>query len=73
MDAKTQWVTLALMIAVAVFVIASDVILLRLFGPDATYSRVSGRIFDAHPVALVVAIFAVGVLVGHVLLPAHPR
>lgn len=73
MDAKGQWITLVLMVAVALFLIASDVWLMSNRGVNATYSRVSAHFLDQYPVALVVVVFALGVLIGHVLLPAHPR
>lgn len=73
MDAKGQWITLCLMLAFALSIIASDVWLMSSRGANATYSRVTATLLDQYPVALVVVVFAIGVLVGHVLLPANPR
>lgn len=73
MDQRGQWITLSLMIAVAAFVIASDVFLATRYGTHATYSGFLARLYDQYPVILVVSIFAVGVLVGHVLMPVYPR
>lgn len=73
MDVKGQWITLTLMVAVAAFLIASDVFLARRYGTHATYSGFLARLFDQYPVILVVAIFAAGVLVGHVLMPVYRR
>lgn len=72
-DVQRQWLTLSLMVAVAAFVIASDVWLTKVHGVQATYSRVAANLLDQYPVALVVVVFAAGVLVGHILLPTHPR
>ena len=73
MDAKGQWITLCLMITFALSIIASDVWLMSSRGANATYSRVTASLLDQYPIALAVVIFAIGVLVGHILLPAHPR
>ncbi|MDR3582602.1 MAG: hypothetical protein P4L67_04985 [Candidatus Pacebacteria bacterium] len=72
-DVQRQWLTLALMVAVALFIIASDVWLMKTFGVHATYSRVAARLFADYPVTFVVAVFALGTLVGHILLPTHSR
>jgi hypothetical protein len=73
MSPAGQWVTLSLLVGVAAFLIASDVWLGLHFGPQATYSRYLAHAFDRHPVILAIAIFSVGVLIGHWLLPVYAR
>jgi hypothetical protein len=65
-----QWLTLFFMAAVAVLVIGYDVFIIRTAGPDASISRVLGRLLEL-PSAFVVFVFWLGVLVGHVWLPAR--
>jgi hypothetical protein len=66
-----QWLTLGLMVFVALQVVLYDVWLARVYGLDATFSRVSAFYFQRFPIVFTVAVFAIGVLIGHVLLPCR--
>jgi hypothetical protein len=68
-NVQRQWVTLGLMILFAAAIIASDVWLMKAHGVRATYSMVTADLLDRYPVALVVVVFGLGVLIGHILLP----
>jgi hypothetical protein len=72
-EVERQWLTLALMVSIAAFIIASDVWLTKFYGVNSTYSRVAAGLFDRYPVALVVVVFAIGVLIGYTLLPTQSR
>lgn len=61
---ERQWLTLAILVAVALFLIVSDVWLASRFGPAATYSRVMAHVFAQHPIILVVVSFSAGVTLG---------
>jgi hypothetical protein len=67
---QAQWLTLAFLLAVSAAVIGYDVLIIRAAGPDASVSRVLGRLLEL-PSAFVVFVFWLGVLVGHVWLPAR--
>ena len=67
---QAQWLTLFFLAAVTALVIGYDLLIVRAAGPDASISRVLGRLLEL-PSAFVVFVFWLGVLVGHVWLPAH--
>jgi hypothetical protein len=62
--------TLTFLLVVSAAVIGYDVLIIRAAGPDASVSRVLGRLLEL-PSAFVVFVFWLGVLVGHVWLPAR--
>jgi hypothetical protein len=68
---QAQWLTLLSIIAVTVLVIAFDLVMIRLAGPDASISRVLGRLFGRWPTVAIAAVFWLGLLVGHLWLPAE--
>lgn len=72
-EIRRQWLTLGLMVVIALFTIASDVWLMKTYGVNASYSRVTGHMFDQYPIVMAVTLIAIGCLIGHVLMPAHPR
>jgi hypothetical protein len=67
---QAQWITLLFLAAVTVLVIGYDLLIIRAAGPNASVSRVLGRLLDV-PSVLFGFVFWLGVLVGHVWLPAH--
>jgi hypothetical protein len=67
---QTQWLTIGFLLAVSLVVITYDVIIIRAAGPDASISRVLGRLLEL-PSAFVVFVFWLGVLVGHVWVPCR--
>jgi hypothetical protein len=67
---QAQILTLFFLAAVTALVIGYDVVIIRAAGPDASISRVLGRLLEL-PSAFVVFVFWLGVLVGHVWLPAR--
>jgi hypothetical protein len=67
---QAQWLTLAFLFAMSAICIAYDVVIIRAAGPDASISRVLGRLLEL-PSAFVVFVFWLGVLVGHVWVPAR--
>lgn len=71
--AEKQLWTLLLMILTGLFVIVSDIVLCKLLGPQATYSRVAAHLFARHPLVLAITLFSLGCLVGHAILPTYPR
>lgn len=68
-----QWLTLSLIVAIATFVVVSDVWLIRYRGVEASYSWVVANLLDSYPILLVVVVFAAGVVTGHCLLPVYAR
>jgi len=68
---QAQWLTVAIAASVTLFVLSFDVWIISRFGLDASISRVLARFFRQWPTAAVAVIFWVGVLVGHVWLPAE--
>ncbi len=66
---QAQWVTLGFMVLVAGQVVAYDAMAWRLWGVNATISRVCLRISTDWPVVSVIAVFAIGICIGHVFLP----
>jgi hypothetical protein len=67
---QAQWLTLIFLLSVTVLVIGYDVLIIRAVGPDASISRVLGRLLQL-PSAFVMFVFWLGVLVGHVWLPSR--
>jgi hypothetical protein len=67
---QAQWLTTAFLLALSIVVIAYDVLIIRAAGSDASISRVLGRLLEL-PSAFVVFVFWLGVLVGHVWVPAR--
>jgi hypothetical protein len=65
-----QWLTLTFLLAMSTICVAYDVLIIRAAGPDASISRVLGRLLEL-PSAFVVFVFWLGVLVGHVWVPAR--
>ena len=65
-----QWLTLFVLLAVSAAVIGYDLAIIRFVGPEASVSRVLGRLLEPRS-ALLVFVFWLGVLVGHVWLPAR--
>ena len=70
-DQQAQWLTLAVIVAVTVAVIAYDVQIIRSYGPDASISRVLSRLFGRWPTVAIAVVFWLGVLIGHVWMPAR--
>jgi hypothetical protein len=66
---QQQWYTLFFMVAVAALTIAYDVAVYRAWGAHATISQVCLTGFEAYPVLLLIVVFALGVLIGHLALP----
>ena len=67
---QAQWLTTAVLLVLSIFVIVYDLLIIRAAGPDASISRVLGRLLEL-PSAFVVFVFWLGVLVGHVWVPAR--
>ena len=67
---QAQWLTLFFLLAVSTAVVGYDLLIIRAAGPAASVSRVLGRLLEL-PSAFVVFVFWLGVLVGHVWLPAR--
>jgi hypothetical protein len=69
-SAQAQILTLFFLLSVTVLTVGYDLLIIRTAGPDASISRVLGRLLEL-PSAFVVFVFWLGVLVGHVWLPAR--
>jgi hypothetical protein len=67
---QAQALTAALLVVLSILVIAYDVLIIRAAGPEASISRVLGRLLEL-PSAFLVFVFWLGVLVGHVWIPAR--
>jgi hypothetical protein len=67
---QAQLLTVFFLAALTAAVIAYDLLIIRAAGPDASINRVLGRPLELPP-AFVVFVFWLGVLVGHVWLPAR--
>ena len=65
---QTQWLTLGFLVLVAGEIIAYDALAWHFWGVDSTISRVCLRLSRDWPVLFVVAVFAVGLVIGHVFL-----
>jgi hypothetical protein len=68
---QAQWLTLVFLLAVFVLIIGYDLLIIRACGPDASISRVVGRFLARWPQAAIVLLFWLGLLIGHVWLPAE--
>ena len=67
---QAQWVTLVFLVTVSVVIVAYDIVIIHAAGPDASISRVLGRLLEL-PSAFVVFVFWLGVQVGHVWVPSR--
>jgi hypothetical protein len=67
---QSQWLTLGLLLILAIVVIWYDILAASAWGIDATISRTVGHAFRRLPILYPVFWFAIGVLVGHIGLPA---
>jgi hypothetical protein len=67
---QAQILTFSLLVVLTIVVVAYDVYILRTVGPAATISGVLSRLLEL-PSAFMVFVFWLGVLVGHVWLPAR--
>lgn len=68
---QAQWLTLAVVVGATVLVLAYDLLIIRACGPDASISRVLARLFALWPTVGIAVVFWLGVLVGHLWLPAR--
>jgi hypothetical protein len=68
---QAQWCTLILCVAATAQILGFDAIWIRLYGLDASISRVVGRLLERYPSALLALVFWLGLVVGHVWLPAR--
>jgi hypothetical protein len=66
-----QWLTLAFLALVTALVVAYDVFVIASYGPDVSISRVLSRLCGRWPSIGLALVFWIGVLVGHVWLPAR--
>jgi len=69
--ARAQWLTLGVVLGGTCLVLALDLLIIRLAGPDASISRVLSHLFGRWPTVAVAVVFWLGLLVGHVWLPAE--
>ncbi len=69
---EAQWLTLFFLAAVTAAVLGYDLLIIRAAGPDASISRVVGRLLARWPLTAFALLFWLGLLVGHVWLPADP-
>jgi hypothetical protein len=67
---QAQWLTVSFIAAVTALVIAFDAWMTCRFGADASISRVLGRLL-ARPTFFIAFVFWLGLLVGHIWLPAQ--
>ena len=56
---------------ITLLVLGYDLLVIRLFGPDASISRVIGHLLERRPLAFVTLVFSLGLLVGHCWLRAE--
>jgi hypothetical protein len=69
--AHAQWLTVGFIATVTAAVLWFDVWVTLRFGPDASISRVLADLAARWPTAAAAVIFWLGLLVGHVWLPAR--
>jgi len=69
--AHAQWLTLAFVLASTALIISFDVWVNLQFGAAASISRVLSRLFSRWPSVFVAVVFWLGMLVGHLWLPAE--
>jgi hypothetical protein len=68
---SAQWFTLSFLTIITALVIAYDVSVIRAYGPAASISHVVSRLVGRWPTLGAALVFWLGVLVGHVWLPAR--
>jgi hypothetical protein len=68
---QAQWLTLTFILIAAAGVIWYDVWVAMTWGPEVTISRVLRRLFNQVPILYPVFWLLVGLLVGHIGLPAE--
>jgi hypothetical protein len=68
---QAQWLTIAFVVAATGIILGFDAWVIARFGADASISRVFGRLFGLWPSVLLAVVFWLGVLVGHIWLPAR--
>lgn len=66
---EAQWVTFCVIVAFVIF----DLAMIWIFGPDASVSRVVAVLIAKYPLCFTWIVFGLGLLVGHVWLPAFER
>jgi hypothetical protein len=69
--AEARWLTVAFLAAWTAVAISYDVVVVTRYGPDASISRVLGWLLARVPVVGVAVVFWLGLLVGHLWLPAR--
>lgn len=69
--AQAQWLTLAFLCIVTIVIIGFDVWVTLRYGADASISRVLCWLFGQWPTVAIAVVFWLGVLAGHVWLPAR--
>ena len=67
---RSEWLTLFYLAFMTAATIAYDIMIIRTAGPDASISRVLGRLLQP-PCLFTAAVFWLGLLVGHFWLPAR--
>jgi len=68
---QAQWLTLAFIAVVTIGAVAFDGWVTYQYGVNASISRVLSRLFGRWPTVAVAVVFWLGLLVGHVWLPAE--
>lgn len=68
-DTQAQWTTFAFILTMTIVVVAFDVVMASIWGPDATISRVTRRMFQSHPILYPMFWLWVGILIGHLHFP----
>lgn len=68
---QAQWLTFIFVLAATALVVGYDILAIRAWGVDASISRVVRRIFGFSPTVFVAFVFWLGILVGHIWLPAE--
>jgi hypothetical protein len=69
--AQAQLLTLAFVAAVTVLVLGYDILAIRAWGVEASISRVLRRLFVVCPTLFVAFVFWLGILIGHIGMPAE--
>jgi hypothetical protein len=57
--------------AISILIVTYDLVAMHGLGPDATISRVMRRLFDRVPILYPLFWLWVGILIGHIGLPAE--
>lgn len=68
---QSQGLTLIFVVAITTLVIGYDLLVIRAWGVDSSISHVVRRLFVACPSLWAAFVFWLGVLVGHIFLPAE--